>query len=100
MKRMTAIVVYMVTAGVLSCSHEDGNHADQAGMMAAKRKPAEVMQKWCADCHVPPLSSNHTPAEWPSIVVRMQHHRVENGMAKIPDTEMERIISYLQSSPL
>ena len=93
---MTTIVLSIAMVGVISCSHEDGNYADKAGVMAVKQKPTELMQKWCADCHIPPHSSDHTPAEWPSIVLRMQHHRVENGMAKIPDTQMEQIITYLQ----
>ena len=99
MQYLKTVTLCLLTAWVFACSHKEDNLVDQAGMVAAKQNTSEPLKKWCADCHVPPLPGSHSPSEWPGVVMRMQNLRVTNGMITIPDKEIDRIITYLQTRP-
>ena len=86
----------MLSAGMIGCSHEQGNLADQAALAGGNQGSGNLLHEWCSDCHAPPQADSHPPAEWPNIVMRMQDHRVVKGLPAIPEKEMESVISYLQ----
>jgi len=91
------MIFYMLAAGMMGCSHEQGNLTDQAALVGGKQESHELLQTWCADCHAPPQLNSHPLSEWPSIVMRMQNHRIVKGMTAIPEPEIDNIISYLQT---
>jgi hypothetical protein len=55
------------------------------------------LKKWCGDCHAPPKPSSHKSQEWPNIVARMQDHRITQGLAKIDDQALSKLVTYLQN---
>ncbi|MFQ5344671.1 MAG: hypothetical protein ACE5DZ_01775 [Mariprofundus sp.] len=49
----------------------------------------------CSECHVPPMTTTHTAAEWPSVIARMQQHRVQRRMAPMPAAAVIAVRDYL-----
>jgi len=49
----------------------------------------------CSECHVPPRTTTHTAAEWPSVIARMQQHRVQRRIAPMQASEMTAVRDYL-----
>jgi len=58
---------------------------------------SSLLQKWCSDCHAPPRPASHKAREWPNVVARMQNHRITEGLAKIDDQNLGKLLEYLQS---
>jgi len=87
----------MLLAAMAGCGHEQGNHTEHVTQNDVKPGSNDLLDKWCNDCHVPPLTNSHPPAEWQGIVMRMQNHRIVKGMLPIPEQEIDRIIHYLQT---
>lgn len=56
-----------------------------------------LLGKWCAQCHLPPSAASHPAREWRYIVLRMQGHRIAGGLAEIDKTDLETLVSYLES---
>jgi len=58
---------------------------------------AQLLQRYCGQCHAPPAPAAHTAREWPQVVERMKQHMVTQGKA-MPDREQLReITDYLQN---
>ncbi len=49
----------------------------------------------CSECHVPPRTTAHTAAEWPSVIARMQQHRVGRRIAPMMAADMNAVRDYL-----
>lgn len=49
----------------------------------------------CSACHAPPRPTAHTASEWPSVIARMQEHRIENRMLPMAASEMIAVRDYL-----
>ena len=57
---------------------------------------AQLLQRYCGQCHAPPAPAAHTAREWPQVVERMKQHIVTQGKA-MPDREQLReIADYLR----
>lgn len=52
-------------------------------------------QNQCSQCHAPPRPTAHTSVEWPSVIARMQQHRMERRMAPMTVSKMTMIRDYL-----
>jgi len=55
----------------------------------------ENYRQQCGVCHVPPRTTAHTAAEWPSVIARMQQHRVERRIAPMMAGDMTAVRDYL-----
>jgi len=53
-------------------------------------------QNQCSQCHAPPRPTAHTAVEWPSVIARMQQHRMERRMAPMLASKMTMVRDYLQ----
>jgi len=51
----------------------------------------------CSACHRPPLPDSHTAQEWESVLVRMQLHQVQHGLARMSADEKNQILGYLKA---
>jgi len=51
----------------------------------------------CSACHRPPLPDSHTAQEWKSVLVRMQRHQDQNGLAHMSADEKKQILGYLKA---
>jgi len=49
----------------------------------------------CSQCHAPALPAAHTAAEWPSVIARMQLHRIESRIPPIMAADMVLVRDYL-----
>ncbi|RMG91032.1 MAG: cytochrome c [Zetaproteobacteria bacterium] len=49
----------------------------------------------CSACHAPPKPTTHTAREWPSVIARMQQHRIQRGLGAMPAADMVKIKDYL-----
>src|SRR3569623_1463346 len=56
-----------------------------------------LLEKWCAQCHLPPSAASHPARKWGYIVLRMQAHRIAGGLAEIDKSELETLVGYLES---
>ncbi len=75
---------------VASASQEAVSHrtlSDQTG----------PLQAYCSQCHAPPSPKLHSSDEWPAVVRRMEHHRMDARMAPIPDAGRKALLAWLQS---
>src|SRR3569832_669464 len=50
-----------------------------------------LLEKWRAQCHLPPSAASHPAREWRYIVLRMQAQRNAGGNAEIEKTDQETI---------
>jgi len=55
------------------------------------------LQSFCSKCHAAPSPRLHTAAEWPVVVRRMEHHRMDARMPPIPDAGRKVLLAWLQS---
>jgi len=53
-------------------------------------------QNQCSQCHQPPRPSAHTAKEWPSVIARMQQHRIERRISPMMASDMLAVRDYLQ----
>jgi len=51
----------------------------------------------CSACHRPPLPDSHTAHEWESVLVRMQRHQDQQGLAHMSADDKNQILGYLQA---
>ncbi|MDQ6996304.1 MAG: hypothetical protein Q9M82_02450 [Mariprofundus sp.] len=52
-------------------------------------------RKQCSQCHVPPRTTAHTASEWPSVIARMQQHRVQRRIAPMMAADISMVRDYL-----
>ncbi|MBI1422282.1 MAG: hypothetical protein GC149_02370 [Gammaproteobacteria bacterium] len=58
----------------------------------------DLTQEYCAQCHQLPAPSQHTPAEWPHVVARMQAY-MQQQHRHVPNArEQQLILDYLDKS--
>lgn len=70
-----------------------------------KSQGAQILQRYCAQCHGLPGPGKHTAAEWPAVVDRMKsrsnmHSRMMGGIVVPTESEYKTVITYLQKYAL
>ena len=92
MKTSRAQVCCALLAGCSGCgtSEQPAHVADVQGHHG-------VLGKCCSVCHAPPSPRLHSKAEWPSVISRMDLHRVEARLPALTDSERQQVLAYLQS---
>lgn len=101
--RAAAGIMIAVSASLLAgCGSRQQPEAQVApqsskAALTAGDETSGLLQKWCADCHLPPLAQAHKVQEWRYIVLRMQKHRTSGGLPAIAAQDMEKLISYFES---
>ncbi len=100
------------------------DHGDRTGMMGERMPPgidptnlpapqsegAQLIQRYCSQCHNLPAPGLHTASEWPTVAARMNHRMQmmsgQGGMWMMRDIEalsqqeLEALIKYLQANAL
>jgi len=49
----------------------------------------------CSQCHAPPRPSAHLAEEWPTVIARMQDHRIESRIPPMMANEAVAVREYL-----
>jgi len=86
-------VAYLALAGCNNDARDTSAH----GESAVSSVDVGPLQTFCAQCHVPPSPKLHTADEWPAVVRRMEHHRMDARMPPVPDAERKTLLAWLQS---
>jgi len=90
-------VVLLLTGlslGLAAC--DPGNSPKQA--VDYPEMDSQAFQNYrtqCSVCHVPPRTTAHTASEWPSVIARMQQHRVQRRIAPMKAGDMMAVRDYL-----
>ncbi len=61
---------------------------------------AGLFKKFCGGCHAPPSPASRTAAQWQSILVRMQNHRIMQGLEAMTPEDQRIIRQYLEKYAL
>lgn len=83
---------------------------DPTNLPAPQSEGAQLIQRYCSQCHNLPAPGLHTAPEWPTVVARMNHRMQmmsdQGGMWMMRDIEapsqqeLEALIKYLQANAL
>lgn len=94
---------HMLGGGMMSGGMMDGGMMGQPSrsndvqtLPEPRSKDAQLFQRYCGQCHVPPAPSAHTTSDWPGVVARMKQHIVTQGKAMPDSEESQEILDYLQ----
>jgi len=79
-----------------ACDHDSRNSSAQVVVPATQVTDAGPLQSWCAQCHAPPSPRLHNADEWPAVVMRMEHHRLDARMPAVPDDARRKVVAWLQ----
>jgi len=94
MKCVALLFGIMLLSGLSAC--DSGNSPKQDVDYPEMDSPAfQHYRAQCSECHVPPRTTAHTAAEWPSVIARMQQHRVERRIAPMTAADMAAVRAYL-----
>lgn len=59
--------------------------------------PEQAFAETCSQCHALPSPAQHSAAEWPSVVQRMEHYMQSSGLTPPDQRTTGEIIDYLQT---
>jgi len=88
------LCVGLMLVGLVAC--DSGSSPKQ--MIDYPEMDSQAFQNYraqCSECHVPPRTTAHTAAEWPSVIARMQQHRVQRRIPPMAVSEMLAVKDYL-----
>lgn len=88
-------ILALATAVALSACERGPAQAAHAEDAPSDGAPS-LLEKWCSSCHAPPRPDVHTAREWPAVVAQMQNHRIQQGLGKIDDQDLQTLLDYLQ----
>jgi len=94
MKLAALLSGIMLILGLSAC--DSGSRPNQA--IDYPEMGSQAFQNYralCSECHVAPRTTTHTAAEWPSVIARMQQHRVERRVAPMAASEVAAVREYL-----
>jgi hypothetical protein len=92
MKASRALICCALLAG---CSGSGTSNPTEH--VADAQKHHGVLGKYCSECHAPPAPRLHAKAEWPSVVSRMDMHRMEARLPALTASQHQEVLTYLQS---
>jgi len=84
----------------LTVSASKNNTANNMASDHSKDAPrdhfgADVLSRYCSDCHIAPKAQTKTASEWPVIIQRMQTYRSRQAMPVLNDAQINEITTYL-----
>lgn len=72
-----------------------GTGSSGSGTAAIAEAPPPIMVQHCSACHAPPSAKEHSREEWPSVIERMNLHRLEARMPSLDDKDKQAVLAYL-----
>jgi len=91
MSRLLVVMFLMLVAGC-----ELPQTQTKISLPEPKSEGAQMMKKYCADCHAPPSPLVHTAKEWPNVIYRMQERRRMKAYDLIAEPEQIILLEYLE----
>ncbi len=94
MSFISHLFAMLLVMGLVAC--DPGNSPKHTVDYPEMGSPAfQNYRARCSGCHVPPRTTTHTAAEWPSVIARMQQHRVQRRIAPMQASEITAVRDYL-----
>jgi len=89
-------IVSLCLCLVLAACDSDSRNSSTHKIPATQTTDVGPLHSYCAQCHAPPSSRLHKADEWPAVVRRMEHHRLDARMSPIPDDARKMVVDWLQ----
>jgi len=86
-------LVWLLLFALAACSNQGSVTTEQYPDMGSAE--FHVYSQSCSACHAPPQPTAHTASEWPSVIARMQNHRIQRALGPIMAGEMAKVRAYL-----
>jgi len=96
------LILLVLSGGIVilsACSMEK-TPKQVMSLPEADSQAAVLFKKFCRDCHAPPPPASRTGRQWQSILVRMQNHRIMQGMEAMTLEDQQVILQYLEKYAL
>jgi hypothetical protein len=87
--------IMIVVAMLLGACNHSEQQVQTVQYPEAGSEALNNFQSQCSQCHQPPRPSAHTASEWPSVIARMQQHRIERRIAPMMGYKMVAVRDYL-----
>ncbi|MDQ6950348.1 MAG: hypothetical protein Q9M26_01630 [Mariprofundales bacterium] len=71
--------------------------AERKQLIASDDPGAVALRAYCNTCHAAPMPKRHRAAEWPSVVARMELHRMHRSYEKIGAGDRAVLLHFLQA---
>ncbi len=85
-------------SALLQYLQEHAMRAAPSGIVESDAPGGRAFARLCSQCHAPPDPAQHTPAEWPPIVERMQQNHRQMGRPLMTDAETRSIAGFLREN--
>jgi len=93
--KTTGLYIVPLCLALAACSNGSRDSSVHT-MPDTQTANAGPLQSWCAQCHAPPSPLLHKRNEWPAVVRRMAHHRMDARMPAIPAEAEKKLGAWLQ----
>lgn len=87
----------MMQGGMMSGGTGSSAQSDDSGASGQSSSAEAAFASTCSQCHGLPSASQHTPAQWPAVVQRMEQYMTSSGITPPDATTTNAIVHYLQS---
>jgi cytochrome c553 len=110
---MRAAILFMALSTITSVSVAGMMGGGMGGMMGQQASPAtpppqdanaevrkgyHLVQSYCIQCHQAPNPNQHSAADWPAVVTRMQGYMQRQQQHSLSKDQRRLIIDYLGNS--
>lgn len=93
---MGRIIACLMLALVLSGCELPQQQTTRVTLPEPGSEGAQMLKKFCSDCHAPPRPAVHTAKEWPNVIYRMQERRRMKAYVLMDETEERVLLDYLK----
>jgi hypothetical protein len=81
-----------------ACGGGGSGASSNSGPASVAEAPPPILLQHCSACHAPPSAKEHNSEEWPSVIERMNLHRLEARMPSLDGKDKQAVLAYLQSN--
>ena len=90
------LLIVLLCIGFTSACSQNDSDKKQKPLPEPNSAGAQLLKKYCSDCHLPPHPSVHVQGEWKNVVLRMSAHRTTQGYHTLTDDELITLTDYLE----
>jgi len=80
-----------------ACSGGGSSTGSSGPVHADATSAAPILVKYCSACHAAPSAKEHKSGEWPTVIERMNLHRLGARMPPLEGKDKQAVLAYLQS---
>ncbi len=98
MKTVVSLIFYVVVLILTACESDNVDVVDKQIRVLpdSRSQGAMLLKSYCSQCHGVPQPTDHVAEHWPNVIERMEIHRIRHAYGKIPESDKQIILEYLQ----